>query len=66
MYWIFFGVLAAIIIGVRFRPGGKYRVMAMGHDRCRSCRASLQWGGTWSSGQYAAVCPKCGEAQGRA
>jgi hypothetical protein len=58
-YWIFFGVLAAIIMVVRFRPGGKYREMARGHDRCRSCRASLKWRG----GQYADVCSKCGESQ---
>ena len=65
IYWIFFGVLAAIIIGVRFRPGGKYREMAKRHDRCRSCRAPLKWGGSWRAGEYAAVCPKCGEAQTR-
>jgi hypothetical protein len=58
-YWIFFGVLAAIIIAVRFRPGGKYREIARGHDRCGSCRASLKW----SAGRYADVCPKCGEPQ---
>ena len=64
-YWIFFGVLAAIIIGVRFRPGGKYREMVKGHDHCGSCRAPLKWGGTWRAGEYAAVCPKCGETQAR-
>jgi hypothetical protein len=61
VYWIFFGVLAAIIIGVRFRPGGKYREMAKGHDHCVSCRAGLKWSG----GQYATVCPKCGKSQDR-
>jgi hypothetical protein len=61
IYWIFFGVLAALIIGYRFRPGGKYRAMAQGHDRCASCRASLKWSG----GRYAEVCPKCGETQAR-
>ena len=61
IYWIFFGVLAAIIIGVRFRPGGKYREMAKGHDRCHSCRASLKW----SEGHYAMVCPKCGATPSR-
>jgi hypothetical protein len=61
MYWIFFGVLAAVIIGVRFRPGGKYREMAKGHDRCGSCRSGLKW----IDGHYATVCPKCGEAQDR-
>jgi rRNA maturation endonuclease Nob1 len=61
IYWIFFGVLAAIIIGVRFRPGGKYREMAKGHDRCTSCRAGLKW----SSRRYADVCPKCGAEQAR-
>jgi predicted RNA-binding Zn-ribbon protein involved in translation (DUF1610 family) len=65
IYWIFFGVLAVVIIGVRFLPGGKYREMAKGHDHCASCRAPLKWGGTWRAGQYAAVCPKCGEAQVR-
>jgi predicted RNA-binding Zn-ribbon protein involved in translation (DUF1610 family) len=65
MYWIVFGVLAAIIIGVRFRPGGKYREMAKKHDRCASCRAPLEWSGTWRGGQYAGVCPKCGEVQSR-
>jgi hypothetical protein len=61
IYWIIFGALAAIIIGYRFRPGGKYREMAQRHDRCASCRASLKWSG----GQYAEVCPKCGAAQER-
>jgi hypothetical protein len=60
-YWIFFGVLAAIVIGYRFRPGGKYREMARGHDRCTSCRAGLKW----TSGSYATVCPKCGHEQER-
>ncbi len=60
-YWIFFGVLAAVIIGYRFRPGGKYREMAKGHDRCGSCRASLKW----SDGHYASECPKCGATQVR-
>ena len=59
--WIFFGALAAIILAVRFRPGGKYREMAKGHDRCASCRSSLKWVG----GQYPDVCPKCGESQPR-
>jgi len=61
IYWVIFGVLAAIIIGHRFRPGGKYRELAKGHDRCSSCGASLKWSG----GRYAEVCPKCGEAQAR-
>jgi hypothetical protein len=61
VYWIFFGVLAAIIIGVRFRPGGKYREIAKGHDHCAFCRASLKWSG----GKYATVCPKCGKTQDR-
>jgi rubredoxin len=59
IYWIVFGVLAALIIGYRFRPGGKYREMAKGHDRCGSCKGSLKW----TNGQYAEVCPKCGVAQ---
>jgi predicted RNA-binding Zn-ribbon protein involved in translation (DUF1610 family) len=46
---------------VRFRPGGKYREMAKGHDHCVSCRAGLKWSG----GQYATVCPKCGKSQDR-
>jgi hypothetical protein len=61
IYWIFFGTLAAIIIGVRFRPGGKYREMAKGRDRCAFCRTALKW----SDGQYATVCPKCGKEQTR-
>jgi hypothetical protein len=61
IYWIFFGVLAALIIGYRFRPGGKYRELAKGHDRCVACRATLKW----VDGQYAAVCPKCGASQPR-
>ncbi len=61
IYWIFFGVLFAIIVVVRFRPGGKYREMAKGHDRCTSCRAALKWSG----GRYATVCPKCGKDQER-
>jgi hypothetical protein len=60
-YWIIFGVLAAVIIGYRFRPGGKYREMAQRHDRCQSCRAALKWSG----GAYATVCPKCGHEQER-
>ncbi len=59
IYWIIFGVLFAIIMVVRFRPGGKYREMAKGHDRCSSCRAALKW----KDGHYATVCPKCGKAQ---
>jgi hypothetical protein len=61
MYWIFFGVLAAVIIGFNFRPGGRYREMAKGHDHCTSCRAALKWSG----GQYTPVCPKCGATQAR-
>ena len=61
IYWIVFGALAAIIIGLRFRPGGKYREMAKGHDHCASCRAALKW----REGHYATVCPKCGETQPR-
>jgi hypothetical protein len=63
--WLLFAVLAAIIIGYRFRPGGKYREMVKQHDRCKSCRASLRWTGTWHSGQYEAECHKCGAAQPR-
>jgi hypothetical protein len=63
VYWIFFGVLAAIIIGVQFRPGGHWREMSKGRDHCSSCRAPLKWGGTWRAGEYANVCPKCGEVQ---
>jgi hypothetical protein len=59
IYWIFFGVLAAVIMVVRFRPGGKYREMAKGRYRCASCRSSLKWSG----GRYAEVCPRCGAAQ---
>jgi len=61
VYWIIFGVAAAAIIAYRFRPGGKYREMAKGHDRCGSCRAGLKWSG----GHYPDVCPKCGTAQVR-
>jgi hypothetical protein len=61
IYWIVFGVLAAVIIGYRFRPGGKYREIARGHDRCGSCRAALKW----SNGGYVTVCPKCGHEQER-
>jgi hypothetical protein len=65
MYWIVFGVLAALIVGMRFRPGGKYREMAKRHDRCTSCRAPLKWSGTWRGGQYDTVCQKCGATQPR-
>ena len=61
VWWTVFGVLAALIIGYRFRPGGKYREMAKGHDRCTSCRGSLKW----NEGSYAPVCPKCGAEQDR-
>ena len=62
-YWIFFGILAAVIIGVQFRPGGHWREMAKGRDHCSSCRAPLKWSGTWRAGEYADVCPNCGEMQ---
>jgi predicted RNA-binding Zn-ribbon protein involved in translation (DUF1610 family) len=65
VYWIVFGLLAVIIIGYRFRPGGKYREMVQQHDRCTSCRSSLRWSGTWRAGQFDAVCPKCGAEQSR-
>jgi hypothetical protein len=61
IWWIVFGVLFLIIMAVRFKPGGKYREMAKGHDRCSSCRASLKWSG----GHYATECPKCGTVQAR-
>ena len=60
-YWIFFGVLFIVILAVQFRPGGRWREMAKGHDHCASCRASLKW----RDGQYATVCPKCGKTQDR-
>jgi hypothetical protein len=65
IYWVFFAVLAFVIIGYRFRPGGKYRAMVKQHDRCASCRTSLRWTGTWRAGQFDTVCHKCGAAQPR-
>lgn len=61
IYWILFGVVAVVIMTVRFRPGGKYREMLKGHDHCESCRAWLKWSG----GRYATVCPRCGKEQTR-
>jgi hypothetical protein len=61
IYWIVFGVLFAIIVAVRARPGGMYREIAKGHDRCAFCQAKIKW----VSGAYGTVCPKCGETQPR-